>query len=235
MTTSVCIIGHGRAGGSLGRALRACPAPYDVSFLGRGDAVDDATTADLVVIATPDSSIERVASALRPNEDCVVFHLAGSLGLGVLTSHPRRAALHPLVSLPSPEIGSQRLVGGWFAVAGDQAATQVARDLDGKTFTIDDEQRALYHATAAVAANHLVALFGQVERLAAQAGAPLEAFLALAQGALDSVAEVGPAAALTGPAARGDDETLRRHLAALPPSELAAYEALLLEARKLVQ
>ena len=42
---------------------------------------------------------------------------------------------------------------------------------------------------------------------------------------IDNVAALGPAAALTGPAARGDEATLERHLAALDPSEREAYEA----------
>jgi predicted short-subunit dehydrogenase-like oxidoreductase (DUF2520 family) len=76
-------------------------------------------------------------------------------------------------------------------------------------------------------------LMGQVERVAARVGVPLEAFLALARGSLDNVAALGPAAALTGPAARGDEATLDRHRAALDPSELPAYEAMVAEARRL--
>ena len=44
--------------------------------------------------------------------------------------------------------------------------------------------------------------------------------------ALDNVAISGPSAALTGPVARGDVDTVRRHLQALPASERAAYIAL---------
>ena len=76
---------------------------------------------------------------------------------------------------------------------------------------------------------------GQVERLAAVAGVPLEAFVDLAAGALDDVCAVGPAAALTGPAARGDEATIAAHLAALSPDERATYEALVLEARRLAR
>jgi predicted short-subunit dehydrogenase-like oxidoreductase (DUF2520 family) len=47
------------------------------------------------------------------------------------------------------------------------------------------------------------------------------------------VATLGPARALTGPAARGDVETLERHRAALNPSELAAYDAMVDMARGL--
>jgi predicted short-subunit dehydrogenase-like oxidoreductase (DUF2520 family) len=79
-----------------------------------------------------------------------------------------------------------------------------------------------------------VALLGQVERVAPE-GVPLEAFLGLARGTIDNVAELGAAAALTGPVARGDWDTVERHLAAIPEDERPAYEAMVAQARKLVE
>ena len=110
----------------------------------------------------------------------------------------------------------------------------VVVDLGGRSFTVADADRAAYHAAAAIASNHLVALLGQVERVAALAGVPLEAYLDLVRATLDNVAELGPAAALTGPVARGDWATVDRHRRALPPDELMAYDALVASARRLV-
>jgi predicted short-subunit dehydrogenase-like oxidoreductase (DUF2520 family) len=84
-----------------------------------------------------------------------------------------------------------------------------------------------------MAANHLVALLGQVERVAGSIGAPLDAYLDLARGALEDVAALGPASALTGPVRRGDAATVERHLAALPAAERAGYQALATEAARL--
>jgi predicted short-subunit dehydrogenase-like oxidoreductase (DUF2520 family) len=67
---------------------------------------------------------------------------------------------------------------------------------------------------------------GQVSRLAEAAGLSLEDFLPLAQQALADVQAVGPAAALTGPASRGDLGTIDAHLNALAPEERATYVAL---------
>jgi predicted short-subunit dehydrogenase-like oxidoreductase (DUF2520 family) len=97
--------------------------------------------------------------------------------------------------------------------------------LGGRALVVADEQRAAYHAAACIASNHVVALLGQVERVAAAAGLGLEPFLALSRAALADVADLGPAAALTGPAARGDEATLARHRAALVPEERAGYDA----------
>ena len=53
---------------------------------------------------------------------------------------------------------------------------------------VDDGDRAAYHAAACIAANHVVALLGQVERVAASVGLDLESFLPLTRAAVDDVA-----------------------------------------------
>jgi predicted short-subunit dehydrogenase-like oxidoreductase (DUF2520 family) len=228
------VIGPGRAGRSLASALNRAGWQV-VGLLGRDDdPAGAAADTDLVLITTPDAAIAEVAASIDPVPAAVIAHAAGSLGLEVLGAHPRRAAVHPLVSLPDPERGAQRLAGAWFAVAGDPLAQRVAADLGGRWFEVADADRAAYHAAAAVASNHVVALFGQVDRIAASIGVPGEAYLHLAAGALQNVAEAGPAAALTGPVARGDWETVARHLAAIDPSERPAYLALAAAARRLV-
>lgn len=230
------VVGPGRAGRSMASAL-ARAGWQVVGLLGRDspDAIVRACDgADLVLIATPDAAIASVAASITPSDTAVVAHLAGSLGLEVLAGHPRRAAVHPLLALPDPERGAERLVGAWFAVAGDPLAQRVAADLGGRWFEVADDDRATYHAAAVVASNHLVALMGQVERIAGGIGVPGEAYLRLAAASLQNVAELGPAGALTGPVARGDWATVSRHLAAIDPSERAAYLALAAEARRLV-
>jgi predicted short-subunit dehydrogenase-like oxidoreductase (DUF2520 family) len=228
------IVGPGRAGRSLASALQRAGWQV-VGLLGRGDDVRGAGEgADLVLITTPDAAIASVAAAIEPRPEPVIAHAAGSLGLDVLAGHPRTAALHPLVALPDADRGADRLVGSWFAISGDPLVQRAAADLGGRWFEVTDANRSAYHAAAAVASNHLVALMGQVDRIAGGIGVPGEAYLHLAAGALQNVAEVGPAAALTGPAARGDWDTIARHLAALDPSERSAYLAMAAAARRLV-
>lgn len=232
--TTVRIVGEGRAGGSLRRALEARGWPVEVRHRG-DDLTGAAHGCDLLVLATPDAAVAEVAAAVEPDPGAVVAHLSGSLGLAPLAAHPRRGVLHPLVALPDPERGARRLVGAWFGLArdGDALVESVATALEGRVVAIAEDDWARYHAAAVIAANHLVALMGQVERVTAGVGAPLAAYLDLARGSLDDVAELGPAAALTGPVRRGDTETVARHLAALPADERAAYQVLAEEAAKL--
>ena len=231
----VRIIGPGRAGGSLAGALT--DAGWDVRPpLARGDDLADAADGvDLLVVATPDAAVAEVAASVRPHAEAVVAHLSGSLGLAPLAGHPRTAVVHPLVALPDAVRGAERLRGAWFGLSaeGDPLGALVVRALDGRVVTVHEGDWVRYHAAAVVAANHLVALLGQVERVAASISVPLAAYLDLARGSLDDVADLGPAAALTGPVRRGDTATVAAHLAALPAEERAAYEALAAEAARL--
>jgi predicted short-subunit dehydrogenase-like oxidoreductase (DUF2520 family) len=233
--TSLRIIGPGRAGTSLSLALGERGWVVREP-LRRGDPLAGAARdVDLLVIATPDAAVAGTAAAVEPVTTTVVAHLAGSLGLDVLAHHPRRASIHPLVALPEPRLGADRLLAGaTFAVAGDPLAAEVVATLGGRSFTVDDDARAAYHAAACIASNHLVALLGQVERVAATAGVPLDAYLDLVRATVENVAALGPARALTGPAARGDHATLDRHRAAFDPRELPAYDAMVGLASRLV-
>ncbi len=98
--------------------------------------------------------------------------------------------------------------------------------LGGRAIEVAEHHRARYHAAAAVAANHLVALCGQVERLAAGADVPVSAYWELMADTLDNVRSRGAAASLTGPAARGDRATLVAHLEAIGADEGPLYLAL---------
>jgi predicted short-subunit dehydrogenase-like oxidoreductase (DUF2520 family) len=230
------VVGPGRAGSSFATALAEVGWRVERSK-SRGDDLQSAGEGvDLVLVTVPDAAIAAAAAEVAPVPTTVVAHTAGSLGLDVLAAHPRRAAVHPLVAMPNAELGARRLLAGaWFAVAGDPIVRDLVDDLGGRWFEVSDEHRAAYHAAAVIASNHLVALLGQAERVAALAGVPLAAYLDLVRATIDNVAELGPAAALTGPASRSDWDTIARHLEALPDDEREAYEALVRLARRLVE
>jgi predicted short-subunit dehydrogenase-like oxidoreductase (DUF2520 family) len=232
--TCTGVAGRGVDAPSTRAAARRLRAPaVDASAVGAGAAV--------VVVASPDVDIPAVATVAAPSlaPGALVVHLSGALGAEVLA--PVQAArpdvevgaLHPLQSLPTAELGAERLRGSWAALEGSDRVDALAAALGLRTFRLDADRRRIYHAAASVASNHLVALLGQLERLAAAAGVPFEAFLALARASLDNVAALGPAGALTGPVARGDVATVGGHLAALPADEADAYRALAREALRL--
>lgn len=223
------IIGPGRAGQAFDIALRHIG--WTTSVLGRQDSLTNATNGDLVLLTVPDDTIEVVAAAL-PSGPAVVAHVSGSRQLDVLAPHSPIGSIHPLMSLPDGARGAERLLDNCiFAISGDSKVsesmmTDLVAALDGTTVVVGDDQRALYHATACIAANHLVALCEQIETLAGHIGVPVAAYWQLMATTLENVTDKGPAEALTGPAARGDWDTVAHHIAALPSDERPLYLAL---------
>lgn len=228
---NIVIVGAGRAGTSFAHAL---DATHRVTLVHHDEDVDY-SSAQLVLLCVPDDAIATFAAGLHVGADTVVAHVAGSRGLDVLAPHRRVGSLHPLSTMPDAVLGAQRLRGGVFCVEGDALLDDVVTSLDGRILSVTSDRRALYHATASSAANHLVALLGHVEALARATQLELADFLPLARQAFDDVVAYGPARALTGPAARGDVATIAAHLHALPEEERATYVALSERARRLAQ
>jgi len=240
----------GAADLSIEAARHAC------AFAGAGRATQDACDltpqADLVLITTPDDAIqaacEGVAESGGFRSGGVVAHCSGALPSHILASARRAGAhvgsMHPLQSFATAEEAVRLLPGCFCAVEGDPEAARVldavARDLGCRPFTIAPEAKLLYHAAAVVACNYLVALQAVAVRLAGAAGVPeqdaLPALLPLIKGTVSNIERVGIPDALTGPIARGDVETVRRHcdeIARRAPDVLALYKLLGREALRL--
>jgi predicted short-subunit dehydrogenase-like oxidoreductase (DUF2520 family) len=230
--TAVAVAGRSPAAASTRAAADRLGASRvtEVADAGRG--------ADLVIVATPDAVIADTAAALAPSLEtgALVVHLSGACPRDELDKlHAARpdvevGALHPLQSLPSPEVGLQRLPGSWCAVEGPPSVERLALSLGLRPFRIAPGDRARYHAAATIASNHLVALLGQAARVADAAGVPPAALLPLIRASVDNVDALGPAGALTGPVARGDGDTVARHLEALAPDDAPTYRVLAREA-----
>lgn len=214
----------GIAGGNPESAsTRAAAERWDVPV---GTAAEVVVGASLVVIATPDRIIAEVAASIAEEVEAsaLVIHLSGAVPLAALEKVVARiGALHPLQTMSAFGVAPEILRGVWCATAGDPEVEVIATTLGMKPFNLLDTDRARYHAAASIAANHLVALTAQIE---ATTDVPFEAFVPLMRTALDNVAMAGPSAALTGPVARGDVDTVRIHLSAIPSSERAAYVVL---------
>lgn len=227
----ILIVGAGRAGTSFAAALGE---RHDVTLV-HHDELPRVVDADVALLCVPDDAIGAVAARLVSAPHTVVAHVAGSRGLDVLGNHAHVGSVHPLLTMPDAHRGAYRLHGGVFAVEGDDLLNDVVTSLGGRAIRVAPEQRTLYHATAVSAANHLVALMAHVHTLATAAGLDLHDFLALARQALDDVVALGPFAALTGPASRGDVATIDAHERAVPEEERDTYRALAQRARRVFE
>ena len=202
MFESVTIIGAGRAGSAIAGRLRE-----------RG--VDVRAEAELRLLCVPDSAIAEVAAAIRSGP--WVAHVSGATPLAALAPHTRRFSVHPLQTLVRSR-GPEQLDGAWGAVTAETPdahvrAVWLAETLGLTPFDLADDARALYHAGAVIASNFLVTLHRAAALLAADAGAPPAGLLPLMRRTIENDFE------LTGPIARGDRETVERHLAAIRARE----------------
>jgi predicted short-subunit dehydrogenase-like oxidoreductase (DUF2520 family) len=217
--STISVIGRGRLGTALARALGAGPP------LGRGS---DGGGADVVLLCVPDAEIAAAARRVAPGR--LVGHCSGATTLDPLAPH-EALSLHPLMTVSSEE---PAFAGAWCAVAGStpralEAARALARRLGMSAVAIDDADRAAYHAAASIASNFLVALEDAAERLLATAGGERDLLVPLVRASVEGWAAHGAARALTGPIARGDERTVAAQRAAVAertPDALALFDAL---------
>jgi predicted short-subunit dehydrogenase-like oxidoreductase (DUF2520 family) len=195
-----------------------------------------------LVLAVRDDALAALAAELsragKLSERQVVLHLSGVLDATVLESLRscgcKLGSLHPLQSLSDPETAPERLRGAAGAIEGDAAAVdraeQLATAVGLKPLRISSESKPLYHAAAVFASNYIVAVAAAAQRLLERAGvSPEDARDALApiiRGTVENIVRRGPEEALTGPIARGDIATIRKHLNSLSTEEAALYRAL---------
>lgn len=236
------ILGAGRAGGALARAGRR--AGLDVELAGRGARLGE-RRGETVLLCVPDREITAACEVAARARPAFVGHTSGASGLDALDSAARSGAgvfsLHPLQTIPAPDA---EVAGAPCAVSGDGAASldlarRLAQRLGLLPFTVPEERRAAYHAAAAIASNFLVALEESAAELASRCGIddPRAVLAPLVLRSAANWSEHGRGA-LTGPIARGDDETVERHrqaLAETAPELLPLYEALAERTRELAR
>jgi predicted short-subunit dehydrogenase-like oxidoreductase (DUF2520 family) len=198
--------------------------------------------ADLVLLTVPDDVlpglVDGLAATGAPYAGRLIAHASGAHGVRVLDQATRAGALplalHPIMTFTGREDDVDRIKGVSFGVtAPDQlrpAAEALVIEMGGEPVFIAEEDRPLYHAALAFAANHLVTLVSEAASLLREAGAdnPNRMLGPLLSAALDNALRFGDAG-LTGPVARGDDGTVAAHVSAIAahePAALPAYRAL---------
>lgn len=205
----IAIIGDGRMGRALSQALRA--SGHDVS--GPHGRCSDGAGAPAVLLCVPDGQIAEAARHVAPGR--LVGHCSGATTLQPLAPH-EAFSLHPLMTVTGAGTdftGAGAAVAGSTPRARDLART-LAEALHLRPFAVADADRAAYHAAASMASNYLLTLEAAAERLLPD-GTDRSVLVPLVRQTVENWAAQGAKAALTGPIARGDEETVRRQRAAV--------------------
>lgn len=224
------------------RTRSMASAEAAASFIGAGTALaprQPMRVADVYMLAVSDDQLAGAAEALAlevPLQGAVVFHCSGAKASTELDAARRAgafvASVHPVRSFADPEGVARSFAGTWCGIEGDEAALELLEPAfaaaGAQLVRIDPAAKTVYHAASVFASNYLVTVIdtalrayqaaGIGEEVARQLAAPLAAE------SLANVLRLGGPAALTGPIARGDHETVARQQQAVSAWDPAAGE-----------
>jgi predicted short-subunit dehydrogenase-like oxidoreductase (DUF2520 family) len=205
----------------------------------KGQELVDA--AEMVFLTTADDFISKVCSSFKWRQGQVVVHCSGASTVEYLDAAKNQGALvgsiHPCLSFANVEQAISSLPGSTFGIEAEEPVksvlTGIARALEGDIVYLTSEDKTLYHAAATMAANYFYTLEKLATDLWRNFGKTpadgIKAYMPLLKGALANIESVGFPNCLTGPIARGDVATVRRHLSALKgsaPELLPLYKML---------
>jgi len=197
-----------------------------------------ADNSDLVFITTPDGAIGTVVSEIHWHEGTSVVHCSGADSTQVLEparlSGAQVGAIHPLQTFAGVKEAIENIPGSTFAIEAEEPLLtelkKIATALEGRYIQLEASDKVVYHAAAVMACNYLVTLVKQAtdlwETFDIPAPQATTALLPLIQGTIHNIETVGIPDCLTGPIARGDIGTIRKHIEALEkaaPDVLPTY------------
>jgi predicted short-subunit dehydrogenase-like oxidoreductase (DUF2520 family) len=232
--TSITIIGAGNVGSHLGRALAAVGQPVlevfsrdkgkaqslaaEIGAQPQSELAQLSAAADLYLLAVSDDAIGLVAADLCAHlpSGKAVAHTSGGTPSEVLAAHFQRyGVFYPLQTF------SRERETDFSAVplciyspnsSFEAALLALAHRLSRSVYRIDDAQRAVLHVAAVFVNNFANQLFHFGQQIVEQEKLPFDLLRPLILETARKVQDADPQAMQTGPARRGDAETIRRHL-----------------------
>jgi predicted short-subunit dehydrogenase-like oxidoreductase (DUF2520 family) len=200
-----------------------------------------AAVAELVFITTPDDVIAQVCDEVQWHEGQSVVHCSGAHSVDILEPARKFGAavgsFHPLQTFADVAQAIENLSGSTFALEAEEPLLSTLKELtsfvNGNWVELKPGDKVLYHAAAVFACNYLVTLVKLAldlwQDFGVSAKEATRALLPLLTGTINNIDSIGLPDCLTGPVARGDSGTIKRHLSALEtssPSLLTTYKEL---------
>lgn len=180
--------------------------------------------ADLYLIAVSDDAVGAVAGKMRKRipESSRVAHCSGTLPSTVLADHFKEyGVLYPLQTFSISRMPDFSRIPVLVDASSREFQDQLlylAETISPKSQTMDDAQRAVLHLGAVFVNNFSNHLYAVAEEILSQHGLGMNLLHPLIEETARKVGQFSAKEAQTGPAARGDMETIERHLAALASS-----------------
>lgn len=234
MQNLINIVGAGRVGKSLAKALRIKgwkiglianrsfkSSERAVKFIGEGKPTttkSEEFPEGILLVCLPDDTLENLKEILenwKLENLTSIIHTSGALSSNILDFAPRnvgRASLHPVKAFADPSEAFRNLKGTYFGVEGNDIgmrdALRIVESLEGIPFNIETRSKPLYHLSAVIVSNFTVGLFWLAELLQNECGISSaiskKILLKLMKGTLENLSRFEVKEALTGPVVRGD-------------------------------
>lgn len=219
---SISIIGPGRLGNTLSVVFEN--SGYSVEHMyAKGEKIE--ALSDYTFITTPDSEIVKVVSELALSFQSLqgkqIFHCSGTLSYSILNELSKLGAVtacfHPLQAVTSR---TSSFAETYFDLEGEEEALdtleKLVKDLGAKSMRVNSKEKELLHLSAVMASNYLVTLMDVALQVSGESNISqrtlMDALLPLMKSSLENLNKLSPSEALTGPIARGDIQTVQKHI-----------------------
>lgn len=206
-------------------------------------------SSDTLFIATQDCEIGNVWECIDKDliKNKFIGHFSGSLSSDVFDGAECYGAytgsVHPMYAFSDRFSSYEKLDSVVFTAEGCneflENVVPVFKQCGNTVSVIDKNKKALYHASASMASNHLIGLLGAVVDMLLQCGFEKEdaykLLTPLMKNNLENALQNGVEYALTGPVERGDIYTVEKHLSVLDNEQTQLYKQLAKQVVKVAQ
>ena len=191
------------------------------SGIGNSSDFENIANADIYVIAVSDDAISEVSRFLK-NKEGLVVHTSGSVSMEALSQHPRRGVFYPLQTFSRERKTDMKSVPICLEAQKDDdliVLKQLAGQLSCEVYEVDSQQRKSLHLAAVFVNNFTNHLYHIGKDICGKNGLPFEILHPLIRETVDKITVISPFEAQTGPARRGDSETIKNHIGQLKDSD----------------
>ena len=181
------------------------------------DKISEIEKADIYIIASADSGIEEFSHYI-PYDDVLVVHTSGSSPMSVLKGDYRKGVFYPLQTFSKER--TMRYDNIPFFIEAEnpedlKKLNELGNRISNEVHELNFASRMQVHMTGVWANNFVNHLYYIAGNICEQNNVPFDVLLPLIQETANKVIEMNPKDAQTGPAKRGDQVIIDRHLEAL--------------------
>ncbi|WP_282629872.1 Rossmann-like and DUF2520 domain-containing protein [Empedobacter sedimenti] len=181
------------------------------------DKISEIEKADIYIIASADSGIEEFSHYI-PYDDVLVVHTSGSSPISVLKGDYRKGVFYPLQTFSKER--TMRYDNIPFFIEAEnpedlKKLNELGNRISNEVHELNFASRMQVHMTGVWANNFVNHLYYIAGNICEQNNVPFDVLLPLIQETANKVIEMNPKDAQTGPAKRGDQVIIDRHLEAL--------------------